>query len=245
MNQAPLKPIDEREIRLITEVKNSIETQESCYTEVISLALKEIGISHYSYVYLRQPPLESEDAVIMGNYPEEWTNIYIKKGLHKNDPVIGTSYTTSSPFFWKDNIKQQMEDSEIFKISSNHGIHQGFSIPFHEPGCACGSMHFAAEKDNSNFTEIIKGHLYFLTVISYIAHQNRPTIARQIINPPLTERETECLQWIAKGKTYSETSLILNISERTVRFHTGNIMEKLNSVNIKQAITKAIKMNII
>lgn len=245
MNWTISNPINEKETKIIMDIKNSIGAQESCYTEAISLALKEIGIYNYSYVYLKQSPSESEEAIILGNYPEEWTKNYKKNRLHKKDPVIDISCTTSSPFFWKDRIPQQMESNEIFVISSHYGIHQGFSIPFHEPGCACGSMHFAAEKDNSHFTKTINDHLYFVTVIGYIAHQKRPAITRQPIHNALTARETECLEWIAAGKTYAEVSMILEISERTVRFHTKNIMNKLNSVNIKQVITKAIKSNII
>ena len=43
--------------------------------------------------------------------------------------------------------------------------------------------------------------------------------------PPLADlskREIQCLQWLAAGKTYSEAAIILDVSERTLRFHVGN-----------------------
>ncbi|WP_447973005.1 LuxR family transcriptional regulator [Nitrospira sp. Kam-Ns4a] len=42
--------------------------------------------------------------------------------------------------------------------------------------------------------------------------------------PVLTKREREVLEWMKEGKTNWEIGRILGISERTVRFHVGNIL---------------------
>jgi len=52
----------------------------------------------------------------------------------------------------------------------------------------------------------------------------------------LTEREKEVLRWLAQGKSNWEVSVILKISERTVRFHINNIMKKLDAVNRTHAM---------
>lgn len=44
---------------------------------------------------------------------------------------------------------------------------------------------------------------------------------------PITARETEVLEWIARGKTDSETAAMLHISVRTVQKHVENIFLKL------------------
>lgn len=43
----------------------------------------------------------------------------------------------------------------------------------------------------------------------------------------LTEKESEVLLWVAKGKSNAETALILGISEATVKKHLEHIFEKL------------------
>lgn len=58
-------------------------------------------------------------------------------------------------------------------------------------------------------------------------------------------REIEILNWLKLGKTNWETSVILNISERTVKFHVHNIMRKLNAVTRGHAVAKAIELGII
>ncbi|QCJ72373.1 hypothetical protein C9446_21445 (plasmid) [Providencia heimbachae] len=52
----------------------------------------------------------------------------------------------------------------------------------------------------------------------------------------LSARELQVLNLVSRGKTYSEVSNRLSISENTVKFHVKNILTKLNSSNMKQAI---------
>jgi DNA-binding CsgD family transcriptional regulator len=55
---------------------------------------------------------------------------------------------------------------------------------------------------------------------------------------PLTKRELEILQWIKEGKTGWEISVIMDISENTVRFHIKNILKKLGAVNKTHAVSR-------
>jgi len=56
----------------------------------------------------------------------------------------------------------------------------------------------------------------------------------------LTGREREVLRWVAGGKTSWEISVILRISERTVKFHLVEASRKLNAVNRTSAVAKAL-----
>lgn len=53
----------------------------------------------------------------------------------------------------------------------------------------------------------------------------------------LTGKEKEVLQWAVEGKTSTDIGKILSMSERTVKFHLGNIYAKLNVINRTQAVT--------
>ncbi len=55
----------------------------------------------------------------------------------------------------------------------------------------------------------------------------------------LSRREVQCLHWLAAGKTFSEAAIILDISERTLRFHVGNAKEKLGVATTMQAVVTA------
>lgn len=245
MFQADGRPIHDLGHYLLTEIQHNIAKGAPEYIEVLSWAFEKIGIAHFSYVYVGYLPPEVDKAVILGNYPKDWVKIYESHALYRSDPIINHSSTTSSAFFWKSSLKRDNESKYIFDMSAQYGIEQGFTVPVHEPGCAFGSMHLATSQDNSEFKNIVNNNSYLISTISYIAHQQRPNHARLESYQRLTKREVECLHWVAMGKSYGEISLILKISERTVKFHAQNIIKKMNAVNIKQAMTKALRMNLI
>lgn len=71
-------------------------------------------------------------------------------------------------------------------------------------------------------------------------------IARMVIdnfhlnpNTPLTKRETEILQLISEGKTYTQISEELFISKETSKTHIKNIYSKLQVRSKSEAIAKA------
>jgi DNA-binding CsgD family transcriptional regulator len=56
----------------------------------------------------------------------------------------------------------------------------------------------------------------------------------------LSKREIEVLSWLKEGKTSWEIARILRISERTVNFHVGNILKKLDANNRTHAVALAV-----
>jgi two-component system NarL family response regulator len=59
----------------------------------------------------------------------------------------------------------------------------------------------------------------------------------------LTERQAEVLQLVASGLTYKEVGVRLALSERTVRYHMGEIMQKLHLENRSQVIAYAGRLS--
>ncbi|WP_432467627.1 response regulator transcription factor [Agarivorans sp. Z349TD_8] len=67
--------------------------------------------------------------------------------------------------------------------------------------------------------------------------------AREAASKPslMTQREQELLPWLKMGKSNWEISRLLNISERTVKYHLQNIYKKLGTHNRTHAVAKAIE----
>jgi DNA-binding NarL/FixJ family response regulator len=59
----------------------------------------------------------------------------------------------------------------------------------------------------------------------------------------LTEREEEVVALLADGHTNNEIADLINVTERTVRFHLRNIYDKLDVNSRAAAISWAIKRN--
>lgn len=90
------------------------------------------------------------------------------------------------------------------------------------------------------------------------AHQGHATLAREAmqalvndgksdpsIGDDLTEREREVLALLAEGLSNAEIAEQLVISVRTVKSHTGHIYEKLGVSSRSQAVSLALKLNLV
>ena len=61
----------------------------------------------------------------------------------------------------------------------------------------------------------------------------------------LTKREKEVFKLLVTNKDTKEIAQILNISEKTVRNHISNAMQKLGVKGRAQAVVELLRMNII
>jgi len=68
---------------------------------------------------------------------------------------------------------------------------------------------------------------------------------RDFDEPQLTERQLEILEMAAKGITYKDAGAALGLTERTVKYHMGKIIELLHLENRSQVIAYAVKMGIV
>ncbi len=73
----------------------------------------------------------------------------------------------------------------------------------------------------------------------------KPADAPAAAAPGLTERQTEVLRLVAGGLTYKEAGARLHLSERTVRYHMGEIMAQLHLEHRSQALAYAGRMGLI
>lgn len=61
----------------------------------------------------------------------------------------------------------------------------------------------------------------------------------------LTEREAEVLRALARGWTNREIARELGITERTVKFHVGAILAKLDAGNRTEAVRRALELGLV
>ncbi|MCE0460741.1 MULTISPECIES: helix-turn-helix transcriptional regulator [Pseudomonas] len=240
------KPISSHLFNLVQEVENNISgVSEEEYTEILGWIFSKLGIEKFAYVHLEPTPFNNSKISIYSNYPSEWVETYRKQSLYKTDPVMANTAVTATPFFW-DEIPEEMDThSDIFEQSASYGIKQGYTVPIHEPGRAFGSLHLSSEENDPDFPTIVRSNLFIIKALSIIANQYRPVETTVESNLRLSPREIEFLRWLALGKNYKEIGLIMNITERTVKFHAKQMTEKMDCINVKQAMIKAVQLNLV
>ncbi|WP_445300372.1 response regulator [Microcoleus sp. B9-D4] len=70
-------------------------------------------------------------------------------------------------------------------------------------------------------------------------------LADRLSGPELSDRELEVIRLIVAGKSNSEISEVLHISESTVKFHVNNILSKMGVSDRTQAAISALKRGIV
>lgn len=70
-------------------------------------------------------------------------------------------------------------------------------------------------------------------------HETRLKVVEQ--TPDLTDREIDVLRLLAQGHGDREIALRLDVTEKTVHFHVGNILAKLKLANRTQAALYALR----
>jgi len=62
---------------------------------------------------------------------------------------------------------------------------------------------------------------------------------------PLSERERECLFWVAEGKTTDDVALIVGVSANTANRYIAQAIRKLSAANRAKAVATAIRRGIL
>lgn len=82
-------------------------------------------------------------------------------------------------------------------------------------------------------------------VCSYALSMFTSRQPQDVETSPLSERERECIFWVAEGKTTEEVGVILGVSPSTVNTYLGSVMQKLGARNRALAIATAIRQDLI
>ncbi|WP_244547347.1 LuxR family transcriptional regulator [Bradyrhizobium sp. Gha] len=108
----------------------------------------------------------------------------------------------------------------------------------------CGP--FASAFDDADPQERI-GHLNTLACLFDAAYSDiaRPGSTVCEKKAMLSKRELSCMRWVAEGKSSWEIGMILEISKNTVNFHVKNPMRKLGANSRIQAVTMAIRLDVL
>lgn len=182
----------------------------------------------------------------INNYPKEWL---VKQGEYLAvDPVAAQSKASLRPILWSADTYRKLGLGRVADAFEPFGFGAGFDIPMHSPTGSMLNIGFARDRafvhEPSEAVRVIAeaqlfGSFAFPALDRLLAH------TRQQSFPKLTPKELEVLKWTVAGKTAFEAGAILSCTERTVNFHVQNICTKLNVINKRAAIAKAMQLRLV
>jgi LuxR family quorum sensing-dependent transcriptional regulator len=174
------------------------------------------------------------------SYPSEWTDIYRSQNYTEVDPLISSGQT--GLVYWRDLYNKIPPDQEFYSQAKSFGLVNGFSHIISNQQLF-GLMSVADEKlANSPRNRAIINNLapHFHQLVQFLTHKQ----ARENV-PKLTPREREVLLWAMEGKSNWEISIILEISQESIKSHIANILCKLDAKNRAHAVAIALQYDLL
>jgi LuxR family transcriptional regulator, quorum-sensing system regulator SolR len=150
------------------------------------------------------------------------------------------------PVIWTDEF---FSDARPFwEEARMHGLRYGWAQPCRDAYGTLGMFTVARSHDELSDLEMQEKNfkLAWLTQIAHIS-MTRVLVKKMIpeAGVRLSMRETSVIRWPAEGKTTSEISEIMGLSVRTVTFHIGNVVKKLNASNKTAAAVRAAVLGLL
>jgi LuxR family quorum sensing-dependent transcriptional regulator len=206
--------------------------------------IRACGFHAYIMAGLPSPGSSLSDLTVANGWPPEWFDIYTRENFSAIDPIPQFGASTVQPFEWSE-ARYDKETNPAAHVvmtrAAEFRLVQGYCIPLHyDEGGAVISM----ATEQLTIDPVARSALQLIGIYAHnrIRSLGRPKPEKRDL---LTSREREVLRWAADGKTAWEISVILRISERTVKFHLIQASRKLNAVNRTSAVAKALARGLI
>ena len=206
-------------------------------------ALQSLGFKLYACCSHVDPLNPPPGAVVLHSYPKEWVKYFSEVGHYSIDPVFRYANRTLLPFSWDSaafRASLTRIQREILLEAQAMGIEHGYTVPIHRPGAlpaSCSVVPQSTTLDRPSYLAVCLMGAYFYEAVS--AEAGDPGRNR-LIRPRLTEREQQCLELAAQGKSDWAVGRILGISERTVHNHIERAKARLGVTTRVQAIVHAL-----
>lgn len=184
------------------------------------------------------------------NFSEKFFRDYIKGRHYENSAVCSPMLMNWTPQHWRTAWAKDIGGKGKFsrQLALDYGYLDGWACAnYHDLNNCMSAFIFAGRKaENDNRTQTILGYLipHLAEALKGICnHSLNKNISMKKLK--LTSRELEVLKWIEQGKSTWDVSMILNRSERVVKWHVKNVMRKLSALNRTHAVAIALRHGLI
>lgn len=193
-----------------------------------------------------QMSLTLSQCTVITSWPADLLQQYDNDGLLVDSNVYSALKKASAPFvvnqdFRGHGVRPVIADK--FKdLFARFDMVNSVWCPVQDMTGMRGAVSLSGAKSSFSRSEVAEIFYLAAHVYGHLAYV-RSLDSR--ISETLTDREIDCLNWTAAGKTSAEIADILTLSEHTVNHYLNRATKKLDTVNRTQAVAKALRVGLI
>ena len=179
-------------------------------------------------------------------FPEGWVREYLARGYVAIDPIPELAARLAEPFYWHD-IEALAPDRPAAAryLAAMEAAALGDGLAFYVFGPALQNAYVGLGFGEAR-VELSADDVFELQCVIQAGHLRYCALdRRQTGSAPLSDREREVLEWVARGKSNSVIGDILEISAHTVDAHMRAIYRKLGVADRTSAALRGVGTGII
>lgn len=207
---------------------------------------KQLGFDHCAYGIRASLPVSRQRIVMFNTYPLEWRDRYTKQNYLAVDPTVQHGLHSLLPVVWTDQLFANAPD--FWEDARAFDLRYGWAQPCRDAQGVLGMLTVARSHEELSRAEMQDKsiRLSWLAQITHIA-MSRIVVKKLVpeATVKLSNKETAVIRWTAEGKSAAEIAEIMGLSIRTVTFHIGNVVKKLNGANKTAAAVRAAVLGLI
>lgn len=199
------------------------------------------GLSCFSF---SKTPLANR--LVAHSMPDGWLEYYAGQDYAPHNPLAARGRSELRPFEWRPTdwdaiatpLQRRWRDDQL-----DTRMCYGITVP-HLTGSAAKVITLAGPSDDVRPLDRMALQYAGLETL-YRMSELGAAPATPDTHQPLSHRESECLQWIAAGKSDWEIGEILTLSEKTVNVYVERAKHKMGAATRAQAIVLALRWGLI
>lgn len=224
---------------------NSVNNQTEVWRQLKAFAAP-FGFDHLTVLKRTDDlPQRIAKAIVHIDAPKGFAEEFDREGFGPDHPLITRALQRLEPFSTAETHATHLTPNQrrvLQRVSVSLNVRDGWTFPIAASGDTKGIVMLGGLKPDMSPMLCSMLHL-----ASHTAYARVADLAKGAAGRPhnLTNREVECLHWVAAGKTDLEIAVILSISARTARFHIENAKRKLRVSTRVQAVAEALRVQAI
>src|SRR5689334_10903324 len=98
----------------------------------LSATLGQFGYTAFLVTGVPEPPDRVEGYVLLNNWPDGWSDVYVERNYYPDDPVASRCRCSVDPFEWSEVVydaESKPRAAEVMNAAAEFGMKKGFLVP--------------------------------------------------------------------------------------------------------------------
>lgn len=219
--------------------------------DILAQGVAKLGIETVNYGFFDAVAAEkaATDIQFMTTMSKAWMDYYYSDGLAAADShVRRVQAGRITPYLWGESVIAGLDDPSEVRVAregAENGVRSGLFVPMAsplDPFAPVAGLALAGWMSEGELQKVIAEHGVALLNVAYVFHNAsiRNVWLEQAGGKPLSERERDCLRFLADGLRHDAIADTMGIARVTVEMHLRAARAKLGARTLNEAVAKSI-----